>query len=112
MEVTRDPRWAPAYAGFAQPFVHIDPDDLRAIAGSAGLDVTRQSVIDREWDFGSREQIAQWCTVGSSDWTSRLPASDVPAFVGAVIDSYQTVVGRPGLLRFLQLRAELRPSPA
>ncbi|HEY1489256.1 MAG TPA: class I SAM-dependent methyltransferase [Micromonosporaceae bacterium] len=111
MEVTRDSRWAPAFADFAQPFVHIDPDDLTALVGSAGLDVTRQSVIDRAWDFGSREQIAQWCTVGSSGWTSRLPAVDVPAFVDAVIDRYQTVVGRPGLLRFLQLRAELRPSP-
>jgi trans-aconitate 2-methyltransferase len=111
MDVTRDSRWAPAFADFAQPFVHIDPDDLTAIAGSAGLEVTQQSVIDREWDFGSREQFAQWCAVGFSDWTSRLPAPDVPAFVDTVADKYQTVVGRPGVFRFLQLRAELRPSP-
>jgi trans-aconitate 2-methyltransferase len=109
MDVTRDSRWAHAFAGFARPFVHIDPGDLTAIAGSAGLEVTQQSVVDREWDFGSREQFAQWCTVGFSDWTSRLPAADVPAFVDAVVGKYQTVVGRPGVFRFLQLRAELRP---
>ncbi|WP_144127727.1 class I SAM-dependent methyltransferase [Catellatospora sichuanensis] len=111
MAVTRDSRWAPAFADFAQPYLHIEPDDLPVIAGSAGLQVTRQSVVDREWDFGSRDQFAQWCTVGFSDWTSRLPAADVPAFVDAVVDRYQTVAGRPGVFRFLQLRAELRPSP-
>lgn len=112
MEVMGDPRWAPAFAGFEQPFVHIDPDDLPSIAGSAGLEVTQQSVVDREWDFGSRDRFAQWCAVGFSDWTSRLPAADVSAFVGAVVERYEAVVGRPGLFRFLQLRAELRPSAA
>ncbi len=109
MDVTRDPRWAPAFAGFTQPFVHIEPGDLPAIAGSAGLEVTEQSVADREWDFGSREQFTQWCTVGFSDWTSRLPGAEVPAFVEAVVGKYETVTGRAGVLRFLQLRAELRP---
>ena len=110
MDVTHDPRWAPAFAGFASPFVHIDPVALPAIAGSAGLEVTQQQVVDCEWDFGSREQFTRWCTVGFSDWTARLPAADVPVFVAAVVDRYQTVVGRPGTFRFLQLRAELRPA--
>ncbi len=112
MDVTADPRWASAFDGFQQPYVHIDPDDLTSIAGSAGLDVTQQSVVDREWDFGSRDRFAQWCTVGSSDWTSQLPAADRPAFVDAVVERYEAVVGRPGVFRFLQLRAELQPSPA
>ena len=107
MEVTRDPRWEQAFANFTPPFVHIDPADLPTIAGGAGLEVTEQSVTDREWDFGSREQFAQWCTVGFSDWTSRLPPADVPAFVDAVVDKYEAVVGQPGVVRFLQLRAEL-----
>ncbi|MEV4412766.1 class I SAM-dependent methyltransferase [Catellatospora sp. NPDC049609] len=111
MEVTREPRWAPAFAGFAQPYVHVKPDALPALAGGAGLEVTQQSVVDRAWDFGSREQLAQWCTVGFADWTSRLPAADVAAFVDAVVDRYQTAAGRPGLFRFLQLRAELRAGP-
>ncbi|BCJ73648.1 SAM-dependent methyltransferase [Catellatospora sp. IY07-71] len=112
MEVTRDPRWAPVFGGFTPPYVHIDPEDLAGIARGAGLEVTEQSVVDREWDFGSREQFAQWCTVGFSGWTSRLPAGDVQAFVDAVVDGYQAVVGRPGLFRFLQLRAGLRAGPA
>lgn len=109
MEVTGDPRWAREFAGFAPPFVHLGPQELAPIAGRAGLEVVGQSVADREWDFGSRERFARWCTVGFSGWTSRLPAGQVAAFVDAVVDRYQTVVGRPGLFRFLQLRAELRP---
>jgi trans-aconitate 2-methyltransferase len=112
MEVTGDPRWAHAFAGFRPPFVHIDPGDLASIVGSAGLYVAQQSVVDREWDFSSRDQFAQWCTVGSADWLSRLPAADAAEFVDAVVDRYEAVVGRPGVFRFLQLRAELQPRPA
>ncbi|WP_155372862.1 class I SAM-dependent methyltransferase [Catellatospora vulcania] len=110
MAMTRDPRWASAFTGFTPPYLHIDPDELPAIAGSAGLRVVEQQVVDREWDFGSRERFAQWCAVGFSDWAKRLPAAEVAAFVDTVVDRYQAVVGRPGLFRFLQLRAELRPS--
>ncbi|NEW42996.1 class I SAM-dependent methyltransferase [Nocardia cyriacigeorgica] len=107
MAVTRDARWSEAFVEFAQPFVHIEPGALAPIAASAGLRVTAQSVTDREWDFGSRADFARWCTVGFTDWTARLPADEVPAFVDEVVDRYETVVGRPGLFRFLQLRAEL-----
>jgi trans-aconitate 2-methyltransferase len=111
MDVTRDPRWAPAFAGFAPPYVHLDPAEFAVLAGGAGLEVVRRSVVDREWDFGSRDRFARWCAVGFSDWTSRLRAADVAAFVDAVADRYETVVGRPGMFRFLQLRAELRTRP-
>jgi trans-aconitate 2-methyltransferase len=105
MDATRNPRWAPAFVGFRQPFVHIDPSRLPAISG---LNVVRQSVTDREWDFGSRDEFAKWCAIGFSDWTSRLPADDRTAFVNTVVDHYEAIVGRPGLFRFLQLRAELQ----
>jgi trans-aconitate 2-methyltransferase len=104
MEVTRDPRWAATFADFAPPFVHIDPGDLAAVSR---MRVTETSVVDREWDFGSREEFAKWCTVGFAAWTSRLSDRDVGAFVDDVVDRYEEVVGRPGVFRFLQLRAEL-----
>ncbi|MEV0079706.1 methyltransferase domain-containing protein [Nocardia neocaledoniensis] len=105
--VTGEPRWSAAFAGFPRPYVHIDPAALPAIVAPAGLAVTEQSVTDREWDFGSRAAFVGWCTVGFTDWTARLPAAEVPAFVDEVVDRYEAVVGRPGLFRFLQLRAEL-----
>jgi trans-aconitate 2-methyltransferase len=111
MDVTQDARWARSFSGFEQPFAHIEPDDLSAIAAGAGLEVTQLSVADREWDFGSRNQFVQWCTIGFTDWASRLPAADVPQFVDEVVDRYEAVVGRQGLFRFRQLRAELRSRP-
>ena len=107
MEVTADPRWSGAFTDFVPPFVHIEPAALATIVATANLAVTDSAVADREWDFGSREAFAQWCTVGFADWTARIDAADVPAFVDAVVSQYETVVGKAGLFRFLQLRAEL-----
>ncbi|MEV6215331.1 methyltransferase domain-containing protein [Nocardia sp. NPDC051833] len=107
MAVTADARWSAAFTDFPRPYVHIDPDALPAIAANADLEVTARSVTDREWDFGSRDAFTRWCTVGFADWTARLPAADVPAFVDEVVDRYEAVIGRPGLFRFLQMRAEL-----
>lgn len=110
MSVARDSRWSEAFTGFDPPFVHIEPSTLPAIARAAGLAVTTQSAAECEWDFGSREALWQWCAVGFTDWTSRLPAADAPAFVDEVVARYEGHAGRPGLFRFLQLRAELRRS--
>lgn len=107
MDVTADPRWSGAFTDFTPPFVHIEPAALATIVRSAGLTVTASDVVDREWDFGSREAFAQWCTVGFADWTARIAPNDVPAFVDAVVSRYEAVVGKPGFFRFMQLRAEL-----
>ncbi|MCE5291172.1 MAG: class I SAM-dependent methyltransferase [Nocardiaceae bacterium] len=108
MDVARDSRWSSALSGFEPPYVHIDPDSLPSVVGDAGLEVVSRSVVDREWDFASREEFTRWCTVGFTDWTSKLPEADRPAFVDEVVERYEAIVGKPGLFRFLQLRAELR----
>ena len=112
MDVTRDGRWSGAFVGYTPPFVHIDPASLASLADEAGLRVTTQSVVDQEWDFGSREDFTGWCTVGFTDWTSRLDAADVEAFVEAVVDRYEQIVGKAGVFRFMQLRAELERASA
>lgn len=110
MQVCGRPRWQPAFDGFTAPFLHVPPDDYPAIAASAGLRVTSQTVQDVEWDFGSREAFTHWCTVGFTDWTARLATGEAGAWVDEVVADYQQLVGRPGLFRFLQLRAELTPA--
>jgi len=110
MQVCTRPRWQDAFAGFAQPYLHVDPDEYPAIAAAAGLAVTEATVSDVEWDFGSRDAFARWCTVGFADWTARLPPDQVTEWVNEVVTDYQELVGRAGLFRFLQLRAELAPS--
>ncbi|TSE01968.1 class I SAM-dependent methyltransferase [Skermania sp. ID1734] len=111
MAVTQDPRWAAAFDGFEAPFVHVMPDEFEKIVTGAGLIVASKSVTDIHWDFGSRKAFQYWCTVGSSDWTARLPAADVDAFAAAVLDQYSEITGSETEFRFLQLRAELRPAP-
>jgi trans-aconitate 2-methyltransferase len=110
MQVCGRPRWAAAFAGFAAPFTHIDPSDYVRLATAAGLRVTEQRVADLSWDFGSRAAFTEWCTVGFADWTARLPAPEVPAWVDEVVEAYQAEVGESGVFRFLQMRVELAPA--
>lgn len=108
METTRDPRWADRFHGFAAPFVHLDPDDYGRLAASAGLTLENLTVTDREWDYGSRNAFRQWCAVGTTAWTDRLARKDRDLFVDEMVMAYEDVVGKPGLFRFMQMRAALR----
>jgi trans-aconitate 2-methyltransferase len=110
MDVCTRPRWRGAFAGFAAPFLHLDPVEYPEIAAAAGLVVTSQQVDDTSWDFGSRAAFSRWCTVGFADWTARLDPESVGAWVHDVVDNYQSMVGRPGLFRFMQLRAAMTPA--
>ncbi len=110
MEVCGRPAWRAAFAGFDAPFVHVDPAGYPQLAREAGLQVTDLQVEDVDWDFGSRAAFADWCTVGFADWTARLTNEQIPVWVDEVVTDYQQLVGRPGLFRFMQLRAELTPT--
>jgi trans-aconitate 2-methyltransferase len=109
MDVCARPQWRTAFAGFAAPFIHVEPTEYPGIAAGAGLDVTSQTVDDVSWDFGSRDAFTRWCTVGFADWTARLAPERVGPWVDEVVDDYQALVGRPGLFRFMQMRAEMTP---
>ena len=109
MQLARSDRWAAHFGDFAAPFRHIDPAEFAETANRCGLRVRELTVRDREWDFGSREQFTAWCVVGSTAWTDRLPESDRAAFVDDLVSAYQVTAGRPGLFRFMQMRAELQP---
>ncbi|MTD13331.1 methyltransferase domain-containing protein [Nakamurella sp. YIM 132087] len=108
MEVTEEPAWATAFAGFRSPFFHADPGDFGSDAVDAGFELVDLSVTDRSWEFGSREALADWCTVGFADWGARLPPGQLPVFVGEVVRRYEAFTRSPGLFAFYQLRAELR----
>jgi trans-aconitate 2-methyltransferase len=108
MAVTERPRWAPWFEGFTAPFLHMDPVAYRELVAAAGLTLVASTVIDREWDFGSRDRFAQWCAVGSGAWTDRLEPGDRPRFIAEQVSAYEPVAGRPGLFRFTQMRTELQ----
>jgi trans-aconitate 2-methyltransferase len=104
----QSPSWAAWFDGFAAPFVHPAPERFSELAARAGLVTVEQHVVDREWDFGTREAFERWSAVGSTAWTDRLPEALRPEFIAATLDAYEPIAGRPGLLRFTQMRAELR----
>ncbi len=110
MDVCARPQWRAAFTRFAAPFIHVHPIDYPEIAAAAGLVVTSQKVDDVSWDFGSRAAFTRWCTVGFADWTARLDPDSIVAWVDEVVDGYQSLIGRPGLFRFMQLRAEMTPA--
>jgi len=107
MTVCDRPHWAPRFVGFAAPFTHVDPAFFEKLASTAGFAVAGLTVSDRQWDFGTRERFARWCSVGSAAWTDRLDVDDRSRFVEEMVRAYEAVSGRPGLFRFMQMRAEL-----
>ena len=107
MTVCSRPHWAPQFAGFAAPFIHVDPTFFDESAAAAGFAVTALTVTDRQWDFGTRERFARWCSVGSAAWTDRLAAGEKSVFIEELVSSYEAVSGRPGLFLFTQMRVGL-----
>lgn len=108
MSVTRRPEWRDHFRGFSAPFVHVAPSEFRAVAETAGLRVHDLTVADETWQFDSRDAFHRWCAVGSTAWTDRLPQEERDRFVADEVAAYEAVVERPGLFRFLQMRADLR----
>lgn len=107
MTVAHRAPWSGHFADFSPPFVHPDPAEFADVANACGLRVSSLTVRDREWDFGSAAQFRAWCAVGTTAWTDRLAEPDRAAFVDDLVAAYQSVVPRPGLFRFMQMRAEL-----
>jgi trans-aconitate 2-methyltransferase len=107
MQICQRPRWASLFEGFAAPFIHVAPDGYGELAASAGLTLMTLTVTDLQWDHGSRNAFAQWCAVGCTAWTDRLPAGDRGRFIEELVAAYEPVAGRAGLFRFTQMRAEL-----
>jgi trans-aconitate 2-methyltransferase len=108
MEVARGRRWMPYFTEFSAPFIHPDPAAFGEVAARSGLRVDSLTVRDREWAFESAEQFTAWCTVGCTAWTDHIPEADRADFIDDMVGAYETVAGRPGFFRFMQLRAELR----
>jgi trans-aconitate 2-methyltransferase len=108
MQTCMNPPWVRWFDGFTAPFVHVDPNTYGGLAASAGLTLTNMTVTDRDWDYGSRNRFREWCAVGCTAWTDRLPDDNRERFIGDLVEAYEPVAGRAGLFRFTQMRAELR----
>ena len=113
-EVRQRPRWSAGFAGFRRPYVHLTPDEYRALAERAGLRVVGLHVTDEAWDFRTREAFAAFARATFVEWTQHLPESDWDAFIGDVLDRYRAVAADgpqdADTFKFYQMEVELRPS--
>ena len=103
-QVRRDPAWAPLFAGFENPCLRLDAEQVAARALGAGLGVLSLRTRLQTWNFGSRAGLGGFCRAGFGAWTRRLPPDRHDAFAGAVIDRYVAAHGADerALLRFYQ----------
>lgn len=87
-QVRRDAEWAPHFAGFQDPYLRLEPQQVETQASSAGLRVLSSHTRLESWDFGSRAALFGFCSAGFGAWTQRLPEDRRDAFVGTVLDRY------------------------
>jgi trans-aconitate 2-methyltransferase len=114
-EVRQRPRWVGSFAGFRRPYVHFTPEEYRTLAERAGFRVVRLDVEDKAWDFKTREAFAAFARATFVEWTQRLPEGEWAAFIGDVLDRYQSVAAdspqEANTFKFYQMEVELTPVP-
>jgi SAM-dependent methyltransferase len=110
-DVRQRARWADAFAGFRQPYVHFSPKEYRAMAERAGFRVVGLEVEDQAWDFKTREAFAAFARATFVEWTQRLPEAQWDAFIAEALDSYRAAVSEgsqdANVFNFYQMEVEL-----
>ena len=98
IEETRfSPRWARYFSGFNDPYLHLTPEQYRALAEQNGFHIERIHTEAKAWDFETRSAFLAFGSVTFVEWTQFIPESERPAFINDVLDRYRSVaVDRPG----------------
>jgi trans-aconitate 2-methyltransferase len=92
LEETRlSPRWTPHFRDFHAPYLHLTPEQYRALAERNGLHVRGIHTETKAWDFKSRSAFFAFSSVCFVEWTRRLPEAERPAFITDVLDRYRSV---------------------
>ena len=103
-ETWQSPRWVPHFQGFRQPYLHLSPEQYKALAEQAGLGVLSEHVSDKSWDFGSRKVFRRFAEVTFVEWTRILPApKDKDEFTNDVLNRYAQVAGDEHTFKFYQM---------
>jgi trans-aconitate 2-methyltransferase len=92
LEETRlSPTWTEHFREFHDPYLHMTPEQYRAVAERNDLYVRRIHTEAKQWDFKTRSAFFAFGLVTFVEWTRLLPVSEKPAFVNDVLDRYQLV---------------------
>ncbi len=111
-ETRRSPRWAPYFAGFHDPYLHLAPEAYASLAERNGFRVQSVEAGDRTWDFGSRAAFQEFGSVTFIAWTQHIRPDQRPAFVADVLDRYRSVAceapGEENCFKFYQMDVALK----
>ncbi len=111
-DTRRAPPWAPYFSDHRPPYLHLTPDEYRALAEGSGLRVERLDVQQEEWDFASREAFVHFGEATFVEWTRLLPPHRHGAFINEVLDRYRQVgdgsPDRANVFTFSQMEVVLR----
>jgi trans-aconitate methyltransferase len=113
-DVRKRPRWAGYFTGFRTPYLHLAPQEYRALAEGAGLRVLGVTVQDEAWEFKTREAFQAFGHATFAEWTRHVPAGEWPAFISEVLDAYRAVAAkRPeeaNTFKFYQMQVTFAPA--
>jgi trans-aconitate 2-methyltransferase len=111
-ETRASPRWALYFEGRRPPYVHPAVAEYRSLAEESGLRVEAVDTRLESWDFGSRAGFVDFARVTFVEWTKRLPAAELDAFILDALDRYRRVgdgsAGDADVFHFYQMRLVLR----
>jgi trans-aconitate 2-methyltransferase len=115
IEETRlSPPWARYFNGFNDPYLHLTPEQYRALAEENGFRIERIQTEAKAWDFQSRSAFLAFGSVTFIEWTRFLPESERLAFVNDVLGRYTSVAadqpGEENTFKFYQMDITLSPT--
>lgn len=89
------------------PFTHFTPNEFRQLAVGHGWQVDQLELLDRHWDFPTREDFLAWARVTFVAWTRAMSEAERDDFIARVLERYQAVTGVPNRFAFYQLVSQL-----
>jgi len=111
-DTRRTPAWAGYFPDYQPPYIHVMPDEYRALAEKSGMRVERLDVQQEAWDFESRDAFVHFARATFVEWTRLLPPDRHDAFIDEVLDRYRQVGdGSPdqaNVFTFYQMEVVLR----
>jgi trans-aconitate 2-methyltransferase len=107
-------RWARYYHDFTDPYLHLTPEQYRALAEENGFRVERIHTEAKAWDFQSHSAFVAFGSVTFVEWSQFLPESERLAFVNDILDRYRGVAadgpGEENTFKFYQMDITLSPA--
>jgi trans-aconitate methyltransferase len=87
-DLLENPRWSRYFEGFSFSYGFFDAAEYRRWLSYAGLDPIRVELISKDMSYPAREAFGGWIRTTWLPWMSRLPESEKPVFIEALVDEY------------------------